>query len=447
MSPASSGSLEVERYIGACLISQNRSKTTTTNKVRNDHIFPHNRDHYIPDIYQHHVNFRLQRCQSVDGWAGGMPLISFANHQRRARRNDSDGGSRTEDHQNSPISRLAVHTQGAPLILAKSYNHRKNKVHRNSVTSTKIFENSNIKKSNKCQEQENSSSATSAGVDAVSVTSDESSGSANSENCLPRIIKPRKRRKKDRKPPLLGRPLSQDGFSTDSASPDIDNTQSGILSISPFLPFTFDPYTPYNVPESPQLFDRCHILSDISETPKLHHSFEDIEELDDGKDINGNQSTSSCQCRYCDPSGQIWDVDRNCYSPFLTPPNIHSKSFHFPNFNLDVAYSCPVSNSENHCLVHSMSTISLEEEENKKLPPSRSSSSSSCRDLEVSTEIVTSLNGHRDLEIKFYSSPSVDASIRDKNSEKIQAGSREPTDVSKTNKCAVNSECKFVSEE
>ncbi|XP_018560801.1 uncharacterized protein LOC108903195 [Anoplophora glabripennis] len=445
MSPASSGNLEVERYIGACLISQNRSKNATAGKVRNEHIFPQNRDHYIPDIYQHHVNFRLQRCQSVDGWAGGMPLISFANHQRRNRRNEADvGANRTEDHHANPLARLAVHTQGAPLILAKSYNHRKNKVHRNNAASTKVFENSNNKKPNKCQEQQNSSGA---GVDAVSVTSDESSGSANSENCLPRIIKPRKRRKKDRKPPLLGRPLSQDGFSTDSASPDIDNAQSGVLTIGPFIPFTFDPFPSYRVPESPQLIDRCHILGDISETPKLHHSFEDIEELDDGKDINGNQSTSTCQCRYCDPSGQIWDVDRNCYSPFLTPPNSHSKSFHFPNLNLDVAYSCPVSNSENHCLVHSMSTISLEEEENKKLPPSRSSSSSSCRDLEVSTEIVTSLNGHRDLEIRFFSSPSVDAGARDKDPEKNQASAAELSEPGKMNRCAVNSECKFVSEE
>ncbi|KAJ8973211.1 hypothetical protein NQ317_010768 [Molorchus minor] len=400
MSPASSGNLEVERYIGACLISQHRSKNSAANnKVRNEHnIFARGRDHYIPpDFYQHHVNFGLQRCQAVDGWAGGMPLVSFANNQRRGRRNEADGGA---DQQTcSPLARLAVHTQGAPLILTKSYNHRKNKVHRNNgVPSTKMFDNSNAKKQNKCQEQQNGAS-NSAGVDAVSVTSDESSGSANSENCLPRIIKPRKRRKKDRKPPLLGRPLSQDGFSTDSASPDIDNNPQG------------NPYGSYRLSDPSPLLDRRHILNDISETPKLHHSFEDIEELDDdSKDVNGNQQTSTCQCRYCDPSGQIWDVDRNCYSPFLTPPNNnHTKTFQFPNLNLDASYTAPISPSESGCLVRGMSTVSLEGDESKKAPPSRSSSSSSCRDLEVSTEIVTSLNGHRDLEIRFFSLASVDS--------------------------------------
>lgn len=376
MSPASAGNLEVERYIGACLISQNRAKSKPQ---RQEHYSSAHRD-VVPDIYhQKHVNFRLQRCHSGDGWAGGMPLISFAQHQRKIHHQEDS----------SSLAKLAVHTQGAPLILTKSYNHRKNKVHRHNGA-TKIFENSNNKKNVKCQNS----------VDTVSVTSDESSGSANSETCLPRIIKPRKRRKKDRKPPLLGRPLSQDGFSTDSASPDIDNTQPNYLSISPFNLFNFNPYGALIFPETSKLVDHLHILNDISETPKLHHAFEDIEEPEDIKDINGNQPTSICQCRYCDPSGQIWDVDRECYSPFLTPP---TKSFQFPNLNLDeISYSTPISTS---CLEHTLSSISLEDDDIKKTPTSRSSSSSSCRDLEVSTEIVTSLNGHRDLEIKFFSTP------------------------------------------
>ncbi|XP_074038292.1 uncharacterized protein [Leptinotarsa decemlineata] len=398
MSPASAGNLEVERYIGACLISHNRSKSAAAKSREH---FTHNRD-FAPEIYQQqHVNYRLQRCQSADGWAGGMPLITFA--QRRARKSDQeDTGS---------LARLAVHTQGAPLILSKSYNHRKSKAHKNNADA-KPFEGGS-KKQNKCQNS----------ADSVSVTSDESSGSANSETCLPRIIKPRKRRKKDRKPPLLGRPASLDGFSTDSASPDIDS-QSPFLSFSPFVPFNFDTYG-YSAPESPKLIDRVHILGDISETPKLHHSFEDIEEPE--KDINGNQPTSTCQCRYCDPSGQIWDVDRHCYSPFLTPPDSLNKTFRFPNINLSALVA---TSSLEHC----MSSISLEDEDGKKIPTSRSSSSSSCRDLEVSTEIVTSLNGHRDLEIKFFSSSSVAEGVKDK-------------EVSGKRRCDVNSEMGLVCEE
>lgn len=439
MSPASAGILEVERYIGACLISQNRknrSATTTVNKVRNNEYYKE-RNFIPPDVYRHqqHMNYHIQQCQ--DGWAGGMPLISFANHQRRLKKNDNDNNQNIVD---DPLTRLAVHTKGAPLIVTKSYNHRKNKVHRNNNgnNQTKIFENSNVKQQNNYQGQQHPQS-NNASTDTVSVTSDESSVSNNSENCLPRIIKPRKRRKKDRKPPLLARSFNQDGFSTDSNSPDVDNSQSNILSLNQFVPFTFDLYgSSYKTPKPVSLIDRLYILGDISETPKLHHSFEDIEEPDDAKDINDNQT--SCQCRYCDPAGQIWDVDKFCYSPFLTPPVTQTKSPNYSNFSLfnsnqDKEYSPSVSMN---CLEHSMSSVSLEEEEsNKKIPPSRSSSSSSCRDLEVSTEIVTSLNGHRDLEIKFFSLPTSE-SIKNKLGDKNVVNSVE--------KCVVNKNG-FVSEE
>lgn len=222
----------------------------------------------------------------------------------------------------------------------------------------------------------------SVGVDAVSVASDESSDN----NCLPRIIKPRKRRKKERKP-LLGRPSSsQDGFSTDSASPDIDK---GPFHCEPFL---FE-RTPYSlVPEDDSTLQTSDEIQNESETPKLHHRFEDVEELADdvGVDINGNQSAITCQCRYCDPRGQIWDVDRDCYSPFLTTPESTGSIW-----------------GGSQCLVRGMSSLVIGMKEigggnDGKIvisPPT---------DLEVSTEIVTSLNGHRDIEIKFFSPSSVE---------------------------------------
>ncbi|XP_057665571.1 uncharacterized protein LOC130899562 [Diorhabda carinulata] len=374
MSPASAGNLEVERYIGACLISQNRVKNKPPPPQRqeqyNNNNNNNNRD-VTQDIYRkHHVNYRLQRCHSVETWnGGGMPFITFPHHHHHHQR---------KEDQNS-LAKLAVHTQGAPLILTKTFHHRKNRLDRNN--NGKVYENSINKKNVKCQNS----------ADAASVASDESSGSNNSETCLPRIIKPRKRRKKERKPPTLSRPLSQDSSSTDSASPDVENNRIDYLSLSPFNLFNFSPYGALMFPESSKIVDR---LNDINETPKLHHSFEDIEEPDEGKDINGNQSTSNCQCRYCDPSGQIWDVDRECYSPFLTPP---LKSFKYPNPEEVSYYSSPISTD---CLEHTLSSITLESDGVKKIPVTSSS-----RDLEVSTEIVTSLNGHRDLEIKFFSTP------------------------------------------
>lgn len=384
MSPASSGTLEVEKYIGACLISsQSRPKTANINSRE---VFY---SHRLPDVYPGSYpdgRFRIQR------WAGGMPLISFANNQKRNR--DVKG-----EEQKNPLARLAVHTQGAPLILAKNF-QRRNK-------QKKSFDNS--KKSTSV-------------ADTVSVTSDESSGSANSDNCLPRIIKPRKRRKKDRKPAILGR--NHDGFSTDSASPDIDSIPVSVLQT--YTPFIFDPHTYGLVPETLPLVNQQqkHEFNNESETPQLHHSFEDVEESND-VDINGNQTV--CQCRYCDPAGQIWDVDRNCYSPFLTAPIRNKSLFNFdnvlPNF----------STFEDEDLVNGMSSVSLEEKNDKKVVSG---------DLEVSTEIVTSLNGHRDIEIKFFSSSSAD-NVRalTKASDRILSGKQ-----SCENDSSVNKECKFVTD-
>ncbi|RZC35865.1 hypothetical protein BDFB_000343 [Asbolus verrucosus] len=424
MSPASSGSLEVEKYIGACLISQTRPKTANINS----------RDLFFSRVPGNYVNFdgyRVQRCNSADRWAGGMPLISFANHQKRNRQQERSASPKVDD-QHNPLARLAVHTQGAPLILTKTFN-RRSKVHKN-VSAGRTFEN-----------KAKSETQSSVGVDAVSVTSDESSGSGNSDNCLPRIIKPRKRRKKDRKPSLLGHPLAQDGFSTDSASPDIDT----VPVLRPYTPFIFDPHIYGLVPENLPLINKStsELFNDVSETPQLHHSFEDVEELDDGVDINGNQSTTVCQCRYCDPAGQIWDVDRNCYSPFLTAP-IRGKSF--TSFKVDsfLPRLTPTHNPEHSCLIHSMSSISLEEEKEPKSVDSKTLPSSS-RDLEVSTEIVTSLNGHRDIEIKFFSSTSAE-SVRasPKGPDRILSNEVDGKFCSCDSQIDVSvNECKFASSE
>lgn len=232
------------------------------------------------------------------------------------------------------LARLAVHTQGAPLILSKTYNHRKNKQQRNQNP---------VKPTTNGRQDINANSA----ADTVSVTSDESYTSTSSEQCLPRIIKPRKRRKKDRKNP----PFEPTFQSSDSTELSSDGTSPEVPNSSRLLTFEF------LVPETNFEY----------ETPKLHHTFEEIEDVEDSK----NSTTTRCQCRYCDPSGQIWDVDKTSYSSFLTPPE-RTDVFTFPD----------------------LSRLSLEDGQSR-----RTSSS----DLEVSTQIVTSLNGLRDLEIKFFS--------------------------------------------
>lgn len=381
MSPASSGALEVERYIGAYLISsQSRSKGNSTKSAREFH----HREDFVPRYVNNHQS---QRCRSIDGWAGGIPLISFANYQRRG---NTGHFMRVQDN-TYPLSHLAVHTQGAPLILNSKYNQRKNKSNADKNYVKTRGPSANFKS------KDNSTR----GVDTVSVNSDESSASTNSENCLPRIIKPRKRRKKDRKPSHLMCPLgTEDCFSTDSGSPEVNVSENDI--ISSHLPFIFGHlHISTNDSKLAPLHDnisRRNLHNDVQETPKLHHNFEDVEDV--SKDINDNQQASLCQCRYCDPSGQIWDVERHCYSPFLTSPKRQS-DFRYPDIQ-ETAYTnhfdLPISLINVSECDHS---LCLKEEQIESTTyPLRSS-----RDLEVSTEIVTSLNGHRDLEIKFFTAP------------------------------------------
>lgn len=445
MSPASSGSLEVERYIGACLISSSHSRnqknspssTVTAGAGKGCA----NRDVYCPrepfvhDVYSGgYVAYRPRRCNSVDGWAGGMPLISFANHQRRNRRPDAARCSSPhvgEDVPHSPLSRLAVHTQGLPLILSSRHGNRRTKAAtRNVLPQGRGVVDSAAKKIGECKDNHVN------GVDTLSVASDESSGSANSEVSLPRIIKPRKRRKKDRKP----HPGRNSQIPADSTSETVSPNNN-----KPYVPYCYERFTneriqpprnTYAAAAENSVIEGRHIPNDLSsETPQLHHRFEDVVGgLDD------NVEPSSCQCRYCDPAGQIWDVDRHCYSPFLTTPifqtQISTESSSSDSSSLDMSYLSTrkhhlsermSSAMQNQCLISSFVT-SVDEEVSVKPDVCNPSKTQQC--LEISTKIVTSPNGHRDLEIRLFSSSPV-GTIDDKHTPKVPAAKT-------SDKCIIN---------
>lgn len=452
MSPASSGSLEVERYIGACLISshsrnQKNSPPSAPNSgagkgcANRDAYYP--REPFVHDVYSGgYVAYRPRRCNSVDGWAGGMPLISFANHQRRNRRPDVADAARcasphvADDVPHSPLSRLAVHTQGLPLILSSRHGNRRTKAAtRNGLPQGRGVVDSAAKKIGECKDNHVN------GVDALSVASDESSGSANSEVSLPRIIKPRKRRKKDRKP-HPGRNSQIPG-----------DSQLEIVSPinKPYVPYCYERFTneriqpPRNnnhdvygsvsfvrngVGSENSIGEGRYIPNDLSsETPQLHHRFEDVVGGLDDPDADDNVEPSSCQCRYCDPAGQIWDVDRHCYSPFLTTPifqtQLSTESSSSDSSSLDMSYLSTrkhhlsermSSAMQNQCLISSF-VASVDEEVSVKPDVCRPSRTQQC--LEISTKIVTSPNGHRDLEIRLFSSSPV--TIGDKHASKVPA--------------------------
>ena len=402
MSPASQGGLQVERYIGTCLIS----------KV--DLRYPHG------------------------AWAG-VPIISMVQPRRNLRNNNNNNSSSNKQQVagppcpqvegpppvgppgRSPLSRLAIHTQGAPLILAGRYNHNNNNNNNNRKNGchtppgakaggpnplgpvSRSYRGGDLVRvghvpiggpgAARQQQQQQQQQQQLGCSDNVSVASDESSG--HSENSLPRIIKPRKRRKKDRKPPPLQAPAAVPTVSLKSIGGD-----------------------PQPQPQ-PRPQDEAP-----ADEPKLHHDFDEVQEHeheDDGPMV--------CQCRYCDPAGLIWDVDQNCYSPFLTPP-LGTPLGTPPRTPSITPAATPASSPSPSFFTEMTRTSSAlfpgdlrassdlllrrswsEPSSSRKSSESGDSQEAGRRSpfshqaLQVSSEIVTSHNGHRDIEIKFFSTP------------------------------------------
>lgn len=603
MSPASQGGVEVERYIGSCLISSSirpGSHKPIVGRKQEAVIRGKTRGCYGT------VNFPsgTEQCQvqyGPGGWAGA-PLISMTSSPRRCTQRSSPSlGQQQQQQQQSPspqqqqqacdqqvsvhlhknpLSRLAIHTQGAPLILANRF-HNRGKIHNSgnangianavcsntgavnsyvhnnaaTVTSNCTMNNSvrcppsrpqrpielgkkqqtNAKSSDCATTKETTNTGNNiANIDSLSIASDESSGSNNSENSLPRIIKPRKRRKKDRKPPnntVTSVEAKHDEQQQQSNS-SVANEQPSAGSLKPYVPACYEQRyeaAPHlrNHRRPPIARERTTGSMSVQEIAdarqRYPHRHVEVKVLDDNRNIvvpaqmrtippkgyrhnghhhhhnhavNGNNvlrylheyneptattgcedgindELGPCQCRYCDPAALIWDVEQNCYSPFLTPsPSTDFCPGHFsqmPLFLSRPSLNCPeqsierLFNGDNVPRAHQekdgtgstgvvlrrswsdptsyfseeISTPSKDfgvigdrgqAESGKRrtlwrgdsigIPVSNVGPSGmdvngtvqSPKELEVSTEIITSPNGHRDLEIKFYS-PSPNAPI------------------------------------
>lgn len=501
MSPAPQGNPEVEKYIGSYLISQRippgaksssatkrfqnqhaKQKSPETEKVRNfnKYCFPQ-RDHArypVPPLQSPlpvEYNGNHQHYKHPGGWAG-VPLISMTsgNHRRNKKTPSAPGNGQIHkfqpkhpqqngfakgkepeesrvDSDRSPLTRLAIHTQGAPLIQAGRYNGNRcrNGYNRDQ---TRVFRGDcgrwDAAKDSKAPAGVQSQNQACGSVDSSSVASDESSG--NSENSLPRIIKPRKRRKKDRKPLTGTAPIPSSSNESNQYSGEQD--QKAESNFKTYLPLCFEHESANAKENTKDLLGGNSLITIVDEkqSEDLIDTFTSDEFpfgnlLDDEEDKDSELSASAtlCQCRYCDPSGVIWDVDQRCYSPFLTPPSptdpklipfstslpltfphitpyvVESSSSQNPRyyFNPDLgpvlrrSWSDPSSNKK----PANLQTPNAESEQEK--PDCRPCSPLG---LQVSSEIVTSPNGHRDIEIKFYSSSSpleskISASGRSRN--------------------------------
>lgn len=204
--------------------------------------------------------------------------------------------------------------------------------------------------------------------------SDESSGAA-SENSLPRIIKPRKRRKKERKP-----------------------VPAALAAMPPLVVAAQDRSSPSPSPSPPPTSPSQHQqqqpqqLQHHSAQPPQEDVFGPFDTIRLSADIKAVslEDVSTCQCACCDPVGNVWDVGRRCFSPSLTRPEPARRSW-------SGEPSSPLSTSSSS----SFFKTAVEYAKPEIVAPPRVRTHS----LEVSSEIVTSHNGHRDIEIKFFTMP------------------------------------------
>lgn len=518
MSPAPQGNLEVERYIGSCLISQRLSSNNSAkNIIQSNHCSrPYHSKGKTNDtivenrgrtfVKQHNISQRSvcdlnhvgghsryslppgglpmpADCNAYSnahyghrsggsasgGWTG-LPLISMTtgnprrgkkmqqqlsnhapnprpvkSHQQCNVNSGNDVENQDVDSTRSPLTRLAIHTQGAPLIQAQGRynNHNRNRNSYGRDSSLRLYQGGDVVRrvdAAKSDAGNQNKDASTRNSDSLSVASDESSG--NSENSLPRIIKPRKRRKKDRKPPV-NQSTSNDTISQNPPEVESNHEVSPIVTLKPYMPLCFESFgaratseqKPQDLPNDNIAVkvksDKDKSIEDLINRPNSADEFPFGNLLDEEEDARSDLSSCApatlCQCRYCDPSGVIWDVDQRCYSPFLTPPSPTDNRFHYDSANQSSRYSnqqliapsfFPYSfdGDLGSILRRSWSdptsNLNLDSLQKTNLTSSVETPPPSPQGLQVSSEIVTSPNGHRDIEIKFYSSATPPSSTK-----------------------------------
>lgn len=367
----------------------------------------------------------------------GAPLISMASRQPPSRQ--------------TPISKLAMHTQGAPLVIQNRYDRRKFTTtpeqrnprpisHAEHMNRDRCEETSEGNRQRNQQQQSRSvRGGRNNNTDAVSVASDESSGSNNSETMLPRIIKPRKRRKKDRKPNnIVQHDLSASNLEMGDCGliNGMARASHGVYEDSYCgeiaMPYRLD----VKVLEYPDPSTEKYRVSALGEA--LEATRFGLAEAASPAE----SAVSSCQCRYCDPVGQIWDADS--IADLLN----ENTSIDFAPTKLEDSMKVvgPMGRKGDATLRRSWSDPSSHAPTMRKdvnnaetfsapnlyslFPPTRRASSSydeprSPLALEISSEIVTSINGHRDLEIRLFSYGNVTPEHRSvfaENSESVDRG-------------------------
>lgn len=369
--PTVAQSLPVDRYAGNCLIKPSSSYYCSGGGVHNA-LFESPRCRYDAVVgasaaYHHNAPTPYQHYQQLQDWYGRTAYWHH-HHQNGGVVNAVGvsagvgvvGGVGIGGGPLAEKANFAAHKHGAPLIQAVKYNRTGSGGGGSGGSGPgKKY----AKKAPAEQPNCNGGKKNDGG-------SDESSG-ATSENSLPRIIKPRKRRKKERKPVPAVQPLAVTAAASTAPERAADRPpSSSSMSSSP-------PPPPPPIPELGMRdvapFDTIRLSADIKAV-----SLEDV---------------STCQCACCDPVGNVWDVGRRCFSPSLTRPEPARRSW-------SGEPSSPPLQSSSQFFKIAAAAVEYSKTETA-VPVARSRTHS----LEVSSEIVTSHNGHRDIEIKFFTMP------------------------------------------
>lgn len=284
---------------------------------------------------------------NANGWTG-VPLISTA--ARRPRKfppvingPNGPGGSVYQntskvDFDENAMSRLALHAHGAPLILTNN-----NRYNRSNSSNQKPGPNKPKQvPSNHAPARDDhlhhlkmvqamGHAQMSHAVDTHSVASDESgpnsgttnssASSSSSDTCLPRIIKPRKRRKKDRKPAATPTPSSEQPQTTPTPTTSnggpqhpvnqllLDETTRDFLHEIALMANagTFD-FSGLPLIREQQQPTQIQPPQQQPPQQQQHFSSSNSDSSDSG--INN----LACSCRLCDPFCKIWafPLRRSC---------------------------------------------------------------------------------------------------------------------------------------
>ncbi|GBP14643.1 hypothetical protein EVAR_93512_1 [Eumeta japonica] len=332
-------------------------------------------------------------------------------------------GRHAAPNHRTPLAKLAMHAQGAPLIIQNRPDRRKyisapdprhHRLQQPQQLPAVDYRHHQQQPPRSMRVPRNNN------ADTVSVASDESSGSANSETALPRIIKPRKRRKKDRKPNnVTAHDLSAGNLDLADAE-----RRCGMTAISAASRGLYEESYCGSAPLSYRLDVK---VIDYPETATENYPISALGEALEATRFGlteaaspAESAVSTCQCRYCDPVGQIWDadsvadlLDENSSGDFAPTKLEDSMKVVGPvarrgaETALRRSWSDPAARAPERRELASASPPTLASNLYSLFPPVRRTTSQEPRPslaLEISSEIVTSMNGHRDLEIKLFSS-------------------------------------------